>query len=581
MSADVSGRKPVTIIELDQDQCTRTFGVGGCTAALGETGDRKCMNTLKTCHVPDVFNKGTLTLRFTDARSTIPRDGTVYIPSLLSVQSRPMRIEPSKGLGTRASVKIVLQDHPSDDHQVDPYVGERPYDPMSRGTFWTKWLARNPYYQNRPVRVLHGYEGQPLNEYRTRHYFIERIQGPDATDRVTITAKDVLKLADDERAQAPRPTQVVLREDVEETDSSILLDPLFGTTVGAELPTEGYIRIGKEVMRFFGRSGGYANVQRAQFNTEAESHDAGDSVQLCLQYEGERVQDIAYDLLVNYGNVPAGFIDKAQWDAEAGVWLSGYNLSTLITEPTGVNKLLGELSEQCLFFIWWDEENQTIPWSVLRPPDDIPASVDDYEHLVAGSVGREDEPKERVSQVIVYYNQINPVEKLDEESNFSRIRVRRDVEAEGADQYGETRIRKVFSRWFDARNDGQTLSTGTRLLNAYRDNPVRVEFSLDAKDRGLFGVGDTVDMLSRYLVDDTGEPARVRLIVLSQDEVESGHRLEYECQDYRLADVRIARWMAPGSPDYSNATEEQRRTGGFWVGNDGRMSDGSEGYKFV
>src|SRR5690625_3944608 len=423
MSADVSGRKPVTIIELDQDQCTRTFGVGGCTAALGETGDRKCMNTLKTCHVPDVFNKGTLTLRFTDARSTIPRDGTVYIPSLLSVQSRPMRIEPSKGLGTRASVKIVLQDHPSDDHQVDPYVGERPYDPMSRGTFWTKWLARNPYYQNRPVRVLHGYEGQPLNEYRTRHYFIERIQGPDATDRVTITAKDVLKLADDERAQAPRPTQVVLREDVDESDNSILLDPLFGTTVGAELPTEGYIRIGKEVMRFFGRSGGYANVQRAQFNTEAESHDAGDSVQLCLQYEGERVQDIAYDLLVNYGNVPASYINKAQWDAEANVWLAGYNLSTPITEPTGVTKLLGELSEQCRFFIWWDEEQQTIPWSVLRPPEDEPVAVNDFENFVAGSIGRRDEPKERVSQVIIYYSQINPVEKLDEESNFARIRV--------------------------------------------------------------------------------------------------------------------------------------------------------------
>lgn len=580
MSADVSGRKPVTIIELEQDFCSLRYGVGACPAVLGEDSERKCFNTLRSCAVPDAYTRSTLTLRFTDARSTIPRDGTVYIPSLLSVQSRPMRIEPSKGLGTRASVKIVLQDHPSDDHQVDPYVGERSYDPMQRGTFWTKWLARNPYYQNRPIRVLHGYEGQPLNEYRVRHYFIERIQGPDATDRVTITAKDVLKLADDERAQAPRPTQVVLQDDVEEDATSFVVKPLFGTTVGAELPASGYVRVGKEVMKFT-RSGSTLNVQRAQFNTEAEEHDAGDSVQLCLQYDGVPVQDVAYDLLVNYGNVPASYINKSQWDAEAGVWLSGYNLSTLITEPTGVNKLLGELSEQCLFFIWWDEENQTIPWSVLRPPDDIPASVDDYEHLVAGSVGREDEPKERVSQVIVYYNQINPVEKLDEESNFSRIRVRRDVEAESADQYGETRIRKVFSRWFDARNDGQTLSTGTRLLNAYRDNPVRVEFSLDAKDRGLFGVGDTVDMLSRYLVDDTGEPARVRLIVLSQDEVESSHRLEYECQDYRLADVRIARWMAPGSPDYSNATEEQRRTGGFWVGNDGRMSDGSEGYKFV
>src|SRR5690606_38842638 len=331
----------------------------------------------------------------------------------------------------------------------------------------------------------------------------------DATDRVTITAKDVLKLADDERAQAPRPTQVVLQDDVEEEATSFVVKPLFGTTVGAELPASGYVRVGKEVMKFT-RSGSTMNVQRAQFNTEAESHDAGDSVQLCLQYEGERVQDIVYDLLVNYGNVPAGFIDKAQWDAEANVWLAGYNLSTLITEPTGVNKLLSELSEQCLFFIWWDEEQQTIPWSVLRPPEDEPVSVNDVENFVAGSIGRKDEPKDRVSQVIIYYSQINPVEKLDEESNFARIRVRRDVEAEAEEQYGETRIRKIYSRWFDADNDAITLSTGTRLLNAYRDNPKFITFSLDAKDRGMMGVGHTVDFVSRFVVDDTGAPRPIR-----------------------------------------------------------------------
>lgn len=581
MSADVSGRKPVTIIELEQDFCSLRYGVGACPAVLGEDSERKCFNTLRSCAVPDAYTRSTLTLRFTEARSTIPRDGTVYIPSLLSVQSRPMRIEPSKGLGTRASVKIVLQDHPSDDHQVDPYVGERPYDPMKRGTFWTKWLARNPYYQNRPIRVLHGYEGQPLSEYRTRHYFIERIQGPDATDRVTITAKDVLKLADDERAQAPRPTQVVLANDIEEDTTGFIVTALFGTSVNAELPSQGYLRIGKEVMYMHSRNGGAVYVDRAQFNTEAESHDAGDSVQLCLQYEGERVQDIVYDLLVNYGNVPASFINKSQWDAEANVWLAGYNLSALITEPTGVNKLLGELSEQCLFFIWWDEEQQTIPWSVLRPPEDEPVSVNDFENLVAGSIGRKDEPKDRVSQVIIYYSQINPVEKLDEESNFARIRVRRDVEAEAEEQYGETRIRKIFSRWFDADNDAITLSTGTRLLNAYRDNPKFITFSLDAKDRGMIGVGHTVDFVSRFVVDDTGAPRPIRLLVLSEDEVEAGHRLEYECQDYRLADVRLARWTPNNYPNYPQATDEQIRKGGFFADNDGKLPDGSDAYQFV
>lgn len=581
MSADQSGRHPITIVELDQDFCTLTYGVGACPAQLSPRQPHKCFNTRRTCQAPQAYDAGVLPLRFTFANSATPRDGNTYIPSLLSVSSRPMRINPGHGLGTRASVKLTFLDHLYDDFQVDKYRADRDYDPMERGTFWTKWIARNPYYQNRPIRVLHGYEGQPLSEFRVRHYFMDKVEGPDARNIVTITAKDVLKLADDDRALAPRPTQVVLRNDVSASDTGFLVEALFGTSVNAELPSQGYLRIGKEVMYMHTRNGGAVYVNRAQFYTEAEDHEAGDTVQLCLHYEQVPVQDITYDLLVNYGGVPPQYVDKNQWDQEAGVWQSGYNLTTLITEPIGVNQLITELTEQCLFFIWWDEEEQTIPYTVLRPPDDEPVALNDSEHLVKGSVVRADNPSERISQVIIYYNQMNPVEKLDETSNYTRVRIRRDVEAESDDQYGEPRIRSIYSRWYDHRNDGQTLSTGARLLNAYRDNPVIVKFSLDAKDREAVKVGDTVDMISRYVVGYTGEPTRIRLLALSSDEVEHGHRIEFELQNYRIADVRLTRITPNGWPLYSDATEQQRRRGGFITRNDGTMLDGSPGYQIV
>src|SRR5690606_41228699 len=67
--SDVSGRKPVTIVELDQDFCSLRYGVGACPAVLGEDSERKCFNTLRSCAVPAAYTRSTLTLRFTEARS--------------------------------------------------------------------------------------------------------------------------------------------------------------------------------------------------------------------------------------------------------------------------------------------------------------------------------------------------------------------------------------------------------------------------------------------------------------------------------------------------------------------------------
>ena len=60
-------------------------------------------------------------------------------------------------------------------------------------------------------------------------------------------------------------------------------------------------------------------------------------------------QNIVYDLLVNYAFVDPAFIDKSAWDAEQVGYLPRlYN--TLVTTPTGVSKLLTELTEQVGFF---------------------------------------------------------------------------------------------------------------------------------------------------------------------------------------------------------------------------------------
>ena len=41
--------------------------------------------------------------------------------------------------------------------------------------------------------------------------------------------------------------------------------------------------------------------------------------------------------------------------------------NTLVTTPTGVSKLLTELTEQVGFFLFWDEVNSLIKFQTIRP----------------------------------------------------------------------------------------------------------------------------------------------------------------------------------------------------------------------
>ena len=81
------------------------------------------------------------------------------------------------------------------------------------------------------------------------------------------------------------------------------------------------------------------------------------------------------------------FIDKSAWDAEQVGYLPRlYN--TLVTTPTGVSKLLTELTEQVGFFLFWDEVNSLIKFQTIRPNSlsETVHELNTTKHLLADSV---------------------------------------------------------------------------------------------------------------------------------------------------------------------------------------------------
>lgn len=566
------GRQSVTLVEIDQDLCSLTFASSPCQAAIGTTGATECFNTFKTCQDSANYDKTTTTLKFVKPNQGFPV-GEFYIPSLVSTTNNPTEISigssdpDSRPLGRGASVKIVFRDHPYNDKIVDPYRANRDYDPLDRSTFWAKWLSRNPFYQNRPLRIIDGYVGQDVADMRTRNYLIQKIDGPDSDGKVTITAQDALKLADDKRAQCPLPSTGKLNGSLAIAATAVTLIP---AGVGDdEYPASGTARIGSELVTYTRVADAVTLVTRGLRGTTDEAHSINETFQQVKTFSAIQVDLVIKDLLENFADIDSALIPAADWATEAGTYLAGFTLNAWITEPTGVSKLLSEIVQQCTCYIWWDEIDQEIKLRAIRPavPDEtVVKEVNEDQNIVANSLKIERKTSERLSRLWINYDQFDPTESLTRASNYRLTSLTIDTDAETDNEHGEKRVKTIYSRWFDSTNAGAASTTSSRLLDRYRDDPIYYTFSMDAKDRSILPA-DVIQFTHRSLVSFTGAPRVDTLQVVKVTEVDPGHRYEYKCQAYGFAlsgyGSRFAYIEDNAQVDYTSATAADKEFGGF------------------
>lgn len=664
--------EPVTLVELDRDVCSLTFGVSPCPA----TGP-KCYNTWKTCSAREAFAVTTQTLRFAKPRADLPLSWDA-IPSLVSTTTAPTElnvgdVDSSSGpLGKRAQATIVFQDHPTSDIQLDPYVADRAVSPWAYGSFWSKLKARWPYAKGRTVRIIDGQmppttyavnnavmpaailraatnqspekalfketliSGRPLADidnsgavnsgdaFRysayingtataaeiayiegvmhpymvsrpsvygayliaapdgeivnpvSRTYLVDSIDGPDSKGRVTVKAVDPLRLLDDKTSQAPLQSRGELAADITAAQTTMTVTG----AVLADYPASGTLRIDSELMTYTGRteSGGiltFTGLARGTDGSNASTHNIEDRVQTCLRYVDQNAVDVAASLIQTFAPSAYPFIDTTQWAAEKAAWLDGFIVSSVISEPTGLNTLLAELCRDAQFLIWWDERAQKIKLRAVRPPAELPVTWNEDAHILADSQSLQYKTDERISQVWYYYRPRDWSKKLDEATNYAKVRIRIDPTSESEREYGEAAVKKIYSRW--VRTDAIVTAITARILTRYRDVPYYLTVSLDYKDSAAW-TGDVVDVTSRLITNTEGIAIATRYQIISAQESSSNSVVKYLLQNYNFA-AKYGFWMAADAPTYALATEEERMLGGWWADDDGLIS-GDAGYEW-
>lgn len=518
--------KILTYVEIDIDYCSLSYGVSPCTASIGVTGDIKCFNTKRTCQDTPNFTNDPVTLRFALDTAYLP-DDIECIPCIKNLSYSPAKISLGENLGERASVTLTLEDHRHSDagEGFDKYHAERPYDPYTQGTLFGKFRARQPFLRGRNLRLIRGTLGQSIEEMETRHFVIDSFDGPNPSGgSFSIVAKDVLKLADNDRALAPAVSNGFIISAIDDNDTAISLSP---SGIGdLEYPASGHVVIGGDEIVSFTRSGDNMTIVRGQLGTIAVEHDAQDRVQLVLNYEGETPAFIIHDLLTNYAGIDPAYISLSTWETEVAAY-NGRLYSAVIADPLGVNKLVSEVIEQAALAVWWDDVNQTIRLQVLRSIS-TDAATFDQNNTMEGSLATKEQPNSRISQIWTYYGQKNPLKPLDEVENWRSALASVDLERE--EDYGSSAIKRIYARWIPtfARTVADRLNT--IMLSRYRDPPR--SFGLD-----LFRFGDdpaTVVLGGGYKIggwtiqDATGAETTAPAQVTSINPTEDRYRVTFE-----------------------------------------------------
>lgn len=585
----MSDREPLEWIEIDVDFCSLTFGNAPCTAALGGVVTEKCFNTTETCRDRANIDLGVLTLRFIQPRANLPK-GATWFPCLDTVTGASATVNIAganpdfKPLGKRATCTAKGWDFPYHDRKTDKYQAQRVsgaaqldgvgYNPEDHGTFFTRLRARWPFYAGRPMRRCFGYlDGSTLVTNTVRHFIITdmAINGRGWT----IEGKDILDLADDKRVQAPKAVNGSLAADIDPLAEALTLQPV---GIGdLQYPASGFACIGSELVKFT-RSGDEITIlQRGVSGTAVASHSLGDSFQTSFSPRREKLVPVLYSLLVDHAGINPAFIDLTAWNAEVNRWAPTLKLTADICKPEGVAKLIGELAILGVS-IWWNEVTQKIGLKMNRPIDlDAVKSLSDRNNLI--DVEIEDRDEDRITTIQFFTVMLDPTKSATDGNSYRRQRYIVDAGAVSAQEFNDSRVKQIYCRWLNHGDDAAVAVLGRRFLQTFVRAPQHIKMLVDARDdMELTEVGQ---LDTREIRSATGRVRGQYVQIAAREEKVAGHRVQLTGQAYSFGDKRYAYITENTRPDYTASTEAQKARGAYWCGPDGKMSDGSDGYRFI
>jgi hypothetical protein len=555
---------PVFVVELDLDSVTSSTG------ALQSDG-KNCYNTYTTSKGYEPLTIGTKT-RFFISRHAKPMSGLQAAPTIMNVSFTDDRLQLGRGLGEFGQATITIQDHQDNDASEDPYFSSRSPTP-SMGSYWRRLLVRNPYVQNRVMRVRLGNQADIYSDadFETREYLIREITGPDISGVVTITGYGPLQKTNLSNAEAPAQSLWVLASSLSAVAGSATISGYETTD-----PTSGYVRINDEVISYT-RSGATLTLTgRGQYGTTAAAHNEEDTVQPCLAYSAKYPDEIIYDLLVNYADVDASYIDTSAWEDERDIWFGLYTLDTLFAKPIKALDLINAMCEEVGIYLWYDPIDAEIKLKAVRPPaTDTIIEMTDADLLSPVRISTD--LASRISRVDVACGIRTPVLDYSQEQNYRTWAIPAGV-GEGENEHNGKKIKVILSRWLSEDDKNLAFRAAYTTRNQRKDGKITYSFEVTAGVRAQLDLATTINLTTRDILDIDGSQKTTRMMVVGIAPVKHGVTYAIECERSQFAGRYAYASPATFTDNYVDASDEDKDPAWYLSDADGDMANGDPAY---
>lgn len=571
------GRVPFIRVTLRMGYCANVYGSAPCTAS-GAVGT-ECYNTRATCQDSPNYVATTKDYTFCTPTPDLPRGAGMFPFVKGGVEKSSNSITAGKGLGKRAVVRVDFNDAPHHDRGIDPYVATRTYDPMEQGTFWGKFLVRNPYYENKPIYIDYGYLTPEFldTDFERQTFDIVDMSGIN-NGVISVTSKDMLVRTYASKAQYPPISSGKLLADITNAQGTAVLTP---AGIGAtDYPASGTLSIGKEAMDFTRSGDNLTLTTRNAWGTQPKAHKAGDTVQIAVVWNDVSIIDVLDELLVTGSGMPSAVIPTADWIVERDLWMNSSLVKGVLLKPEPVINVLEELTECFMFDMWWDSTNATVEIKALspEPPNEVVPLLTEGKNVKQGTFRVTRKSKDRYTEVRVHHNKDDFSEK-NELGRFGTININTNPDNASADKYGTNSIKDIFCRWFDSSALASQLAG--RTLARFSDTPEFVEMELDQKDFDNVNLAKRICVDTWQLQDAGGANLQKKFQVTEIDEGRDPSH-SFKLKAFTSSFSGRYWFIAPaGAPTYSLATEEEKANMAFICESNSEFLDGTDGYKII
>ena len=341
-----------------------------------------------------------------------------------------------------------------------------------------------------------------------------------------------------------------------------------------------YVRVGDEIIRYTAKSGDVLSwpdeTYRAQFGTLAEDHDADENVQLCRAWIAKRPWEVLRDILTEAG-IDVGYLDLTNWEAEDTSWFNGGDITACISEPEKASGLFSELLQDLNAIAWYDPVGQLIKMLANQPATGTATMDLDGDLFIANSVKVERLDAERITQAALYYNLRSATNNRSEAKNYLAAAINIDLDAQGDNEYGDTRPHTSKSRWLSAANGAFARQAVARRVARLRNAPAKLQFKVDPRDE--VQLGELRNMSTRRLADVDGSPKTTLCRVVKVKD--AGTHFEATALSVGFARGRYGVIAPNGYPDYGSATDLQRAYAFICNTGTNLMGNGDQGYYIV